>query len=252
VPVAPLWGNDHDLRQTVFELVANAIDATSSPGHVTLRVEPDGDQLRLIVQDDGVGMTEDVVERCFEPFFTTQVGHARGLGLSLVHGTVRRHRGRVDVKSQPGDGTTVTLTLPVNRETPNDRAPASIDPQARSLRVLVVDDNQSVLTIADALLRSEGHVVDVARSGDEALALFRAGGYDVMLTDQAMPHLSGVQLAVVVKSMSPTLPIIMMTGYDLGEGEDDAFPSVDVVLRKPLTLASLQTAIIAATSKPSA
>jgi CheY-like chemotaxis protein/anti-sigma regulatory factor (Ser/Thr protein kinase) len=247
--VGLIRGNERDLRQAVVELLCNAIEATTDGGEIAVRLQSSGNEVRLIVQDNGVGMTEDIVDRCFEPFFTTQIGHGRGLGLSIVHGTVRRHAGRVGIHSRPSKGTTVTVTLPMPVGNPGvDQSQSSGSPP-QQLRVLVADDNRSILTVVDAFLRCEGHSVDVARDSSDALSMYRVGQYDVVLTDQSMPHLTGMQLAVAIKEASPRQPIIMMTGYDAGDVGGEAIRGVDVVLQKPLTLASLQQALAKAVSR---
>jgi CheY-like chemotaxis protein/nitrogen-specific signal transduction histidine kinase len=242
-PIPPIRGNLQDLRRALIELLSNAIEATGVHGKIDVRLRVVGTEICLTVQDNGVGMAKDLVERCHEPFVTTQVGSGRGLGLSIVYGTLRRHDGRLDVRSRPGRGTTVTAFLPAAFGSSSADSGQLASKPERSLRVLLVDDNRSLLTVVEAMLRSDDHVVDVARDGNEALAIYRASKYDVVLTDQSMPHLTGLQLAAAIKAAAPRQPVIMMTGYDPEDAAEGAGRAVDVIVRKPMTLATLQRAL---------
>ena len=236
-------GDPRDLREAAVELIINAVEASPATKTVRIRHEYRPNEIRLIVQDDGEGMAEDVADRCFEPFFTTRHGHGRGMGLAVVYGTVRRHGGRVSIESRVREGSTVTISLPpafAASASGSDRvAPTAIRP----LHVLVVDDNASVRTVVEAFLSGDGHIVDIAVDTSEALAKIAAGDYNLILTDQSMPGRSGRDLAIAVKQVTPTLPVILMTGFDLELDQIDDAGSVDLILRKPLTLAALREAL---------
>ncbi len=238
-----IHGHRDDLRQTVVELISNAIEAKPASDTIVVRVEADGGWLRVSVRDDGVGMTEEVADRCVEPFFTTRKGHGRGLGLSVVHGTVRRHGGRVSIESVPGQGTTIVVGLPGLTPVASLDRPASVPIGMRPMRILIVDDNPSMRFIAEAFLKSDGYQdVDVAADGAEALRAFRPGRFDLVLTDYSMPGVGGEQLARTLKKADPNLLIGLMTGYDLEPGCLEA-NVIDFVLRKPLTRAALRQAL---------
>jgi CheY-like chemotaxis protein/anti-sigma regulatory factor (Ser/Thr protein kinase) len=242
-PIQPIRGNRQDLHQAVTELLTNAIEATATDGKIDVRLLDRDGEIQLFVRDNGVGMGEDLVERCHEPFVTTQGVSGRGLGLSIVFGTLRRHGRRLELQSRPGRGTIVTAVLSAARKSPwVDRAQAPCKPE-RSLRVLIVDDNRSLLTVIAAMLHSDGHVVDAARDGSEALARCRAGHYDVVLTDQSMPQLTGLQLAAEIKAAAPNQPVVIMTGYDPEDAGDGLGAAVDAIVQKPVTLAALQRAL---------
>ena len=175
-------------------------------------------------------MDEATLKRAAEPFFTTKgAGKGTGLGLSMVHGLAAQSGGAMRITSQPGDGTTVELWLPLSDAAAMADVlpqPASFGTAGRSYRVLVVDDDPLVVASTAAMLEDVGHVVSEALSGVHALDLLRLGTkVDVVVTDHAMPGMTGSELARQIRQHWPELPIILATGYaELPNGEDPGLP----------------------------
>jgi CheY-like chemotaxis protein len=199
----------------------------------------------LWVADEGHGMDEETVRRATEPFFTTKgVGKGTGLGLSMVHGLAEQSGGRLSLTSEPGECTTVILWLPANgsgvaAETAAP-APAVLPPQpaeARPLVIVAVDDDPLVLMNTTAMLEDLGHTVIDAISGPEALQkLSDAGPVDLVITDHAMPSMTGSQLAQQIRARWPALPVVLATGYaELPPGGNEELPK----LSKPFSQADL-------------
>ncbi|WP_445178425.1 PAS domain S-box protein [Pseudomonas sp. McL0111] len=221
--------DSNQLELAVLNLATNARDAMPEGGSVTLSAQPEivleqnhslvkpGRYVCLSVSDTGEGMDEATLSSAMDPFFTTKgLGKGTGLGLSMVHGFIEQLGGRFILKSTKGEGTRADLWLPVAS------ADARIEPleqpaetsRVPRLSVLVVDDDSLVLTSTSLLLEDLGHRVITAASGAQALALIDQGEVvDLIITDMAMPHMSGAELAHAIRVLKPDLPIILATGY---------------------------------------
>ena len=216
-------------------------------GEITLRTRQQEGDLVLEVADTGTGMDEDTRARCLEPFFTTKGQKGTGLGLAMVYGTMQRHGGRIELHSAPGEGTTFRLLLPLNAEvTPDAPAAPPVSEVQRPWRILVVDDQPVFVNILRHYLANDLHTVETAHDGSEALLKFGTRKFDLVITDRAMPHMRGEQLASAVKAVSPRTRVILLTGYGGAEVGDVTDGAVDAVVLKPVTHAALR-AIIAQT-----
>ena len=242
--VPAVGGNEAELREVLTNLILNAVDAMPAGGTITIRTGADGDQVLLEVKDTGTGMTDEVRQRCLEPFYSTKGGRGTGLGLAMVYGIVRRHRGILAIETELGKGTTFTIRLAVW----TGRGPAEGAPEpagsGRRLRILFVDDEPPVRHVVTEYLTADGHLVETANNGREALEKFLAGWFDLVVTDQGMPEMSGDQLASAIKQLVPNKPVILLTGFGdlmLASGEKPA--GVDLILGKPVTLATLRQAL---------
>jgi CheY-like chemotaxis protein len=202
----------------------------------------DGDLVEVEVRDTGRGMTPDVQARALEPFFTTKpAGKGTGLGLSQIHGMVAQMKGAVAIESAPERGTVVRLYLP--RALPGaivERAaiePPAVPPAVSGLRVLVVDDDAQVLAPVAEMLRGLGHDPVEAASGAEALRLLETdSSIELVLSDHAMPEMTGSEFAEIIRRRRPDLRIVLMTGYAEELPESGA---VRAVIRKPFTAETL-------------
>ena len=206
------------------------------------------------LSDTGTGMSEETRRRCLEPFFTTKGDHGTGLGLSAVYGIIERHGGMMDIESELGLGTCFCIRLPpaaeeaVAVETGDDGVVAD---SSGIRRILVVDDQPIILELLQTQLREDGHEIETANDGHEALAKLGAGGFDLLLTDQSMPGMTGEELAVAAREKFPTLPVILLTGFGGSTLDTDhEMPGVDIVLGKPATQVDLRRAIVQAMQKP--
>ncbi|MHB8765790.1 MAG: hybrid sensor histidine kinase/response regulator [Deferrisomatales bacterium] len=260
------------LQQVLANLVVNARDALPAGGRIRvvvrpLRVEP-GDRppvpgmepglwLSLSVGDTGPGIAPEHLPHIFEPFYTTKgPGQGTGLGLAQVYGLVRQHDGFIDVASQPGRGAMFTVYLPAvaRREAvppPEDQEPL---PRGSGETVLVVDDDPVVLETTRALLDGLGYQVLTARDGREALNVLTRdpAGVAALLTDMVMPGMGGVELAGELERRRLGLPLLLMTGYPLGD-EGEPGPSIrgaTAVLSKPVRRDRLARAMARALRRP--
>jgi PAS domain S-box-containing protein len=262
----PVLADTHQLELALLNLTVNARDAMPYGGEIVIaanevtvgdddsRLKP-GRYLHLRVSDNGSGMNEDTLRRATEPFFTTkEPGKGTGLGLSMVHGLAEQFGGRFNLRSRVNEGTTAELWLPVAQPGANatdasrndDAAPR----QAAPLRIVAVDDDPLVLTNTVAMLEYLGHVCYAASSGQQALDILKSDDQiDLVLTDQIMPKMTGLQLASAIQRDRPGLPIILTSGY-AGIEHDE---TVNVPrLSKPFTLDQLAAQIVRLGVRPRA
>jgi len=267
-PVGIPWVNTdaNQLETALLNLAVNARDAMAQGGAIVVAARSEtvaqsdvqlqpGEYVCLSMTDTGAGMDEGVLTRAIEPFFTTKdVGKGTGLGLAMAHGLAEQSGGRLALTSEKGRGTTVELWLPVAEKSENairvePSAPApTIEP--RPLVILVVDDDVLVLTNTALLLEDLGHEVFEAGSAREALAILRReSGVQLMITDQGMPDMTGLQLIEEVKADWADLPLILATGYaELPPGADPKL----ITLAKPFRGVDLAQAVEAAMAAPDA
>ena len=212
-------------------------------GSILLSTRPEKDAVLLEVSDTGAGMTEEVRQKCLEPFFSTKGPDGTGLGLAMVFGIIDRHGGSIDIQSEPGKGASFLIRLPIYEKGSKTSKISATIPAIRSLSVLVVEDEDRVREILVEYLRSDGHSVVTASNGIEGLEAFRKGRFDLVVTDRSMPKMSGDQLAVSIKRIV-NKPIIMLTGFGLFMGSEEERPAgVDYVLSKPIKLKTLREAV---------
>ena len=237
-------GNEAELRELLFNIVFNAIDAFPERGTITFRTSTRERSALLQVADTGIGMTEEVRSRCLEPFFSTKDKRGTGLGLGIVYGIVRRHDGTIEIDSAPGHGTVVTISLPLYKEKRTLARPEPEGVMERPLHILVVEDEPLVREIIKVYLSEDRHKIETASNGREGLEKYRAGIYDLVLTDRAMPEVNGDILAAEIKKINPHQPVILLTGFgDLMTGAGEKPEGVDLVMSKPFTLNSLRQAM---------
>jgi PAS domain S-box-containing protein len=236
----------HQLDQIVLNLAINARDAMVGGGVLTIctrngRTEEGATEVVISVADDGIGMAPDVVERVFEPFFSTKPkGEGTGLGLSTVYGIVQQNGGGVGITSRLGIGTTVTVALPAAEGAAEVAEATSPQPVAGTGLVLLVEDEEALRRGTARLLEALGYEVLTAGDGIEALEVMDAANrpIDVVVTDVAMPRMRGDELAQRLEARHPDLPVIFMSGYDSG-----ATPTGGRLLPKPVTESELLRAL---------
>jgi signal transduction histidine kinase len=263
----PVLVDANQLELALLNLALNARDAMPNGGRLTITAVgeskdesgagpdsrlPLGEYLRISIADTGIGMDEQTLAKATDPFFTTKgPGKGTGLGLSMVHGLAAQSGGLLRIDSAPNVGTTVQLWLPRATSIPaaaprivERLKPSPVAPQP--CRVLIVDDDQLVLTGTSALIEDLGHTAIEAHSAVEALSVLAAGTQvDIVMTDHAMPNMTGMQLAQALQERYPGLPIILATGF----AELPADPAKFRILKlaKPCTqhdiAAAIQTAL---------
>jgi len=256
------------LEQVIINLAVNARDAMTGGGQLTIRTAnetyrearavnaetmPAGDYVLIEVADSGTGIDPEIIDRIFEPFFSTkEVGQGTGLGLSTVYGIIKQSGGFVFVKSRPGKGTTFSIYLPALRETEEEarKATAEEEEVGRDLTgkgtLLLVEDEDAVRSFGARALRNKGYSVLEADCGETAVELLRAenNAVDLVITDVVMPRLDGPGLVKLIREGSPEIKVIFISGY-----AEDAFrKSLDEdvgihFLPKPFTLKQLATKV---------
>jgi CheY-like chemotaxis protein len=246
-----------------MNLCTNAVQAMPAGGVLEVRLErtevPErrsvlqgelapGPYVRLTVRDTGTGIEPQVLDRMFDPFFTTKgVGAGTGLGLSLVHGIVADIGGAIDVATAADEGTTFTIWLPVAGSAPPPKPqPASELPHGNGEVIMVVDDEQSLVELAEEMLAQLGYEPVGFESSTAALKAFADDPhrFDLVLTDEMMPELTGTGLAREIRRLRADIPIVIMSGYvDSAVAALARSSGVSEVLRKPLRRADIAEAL---------
>jgi signal transduction histidine kinase len=246
LPAAEIDANQVELA--ILNLAINARDAMPDGGAIAItaaeREHASGRFIELSISDTGEGMDSETLMRAIDPFFSTKApGKGTGLGLSMVHGLARQLGGWLELESEVGRGTQAALWLPVAAQEPVAAAPAAADvAPGRSATILVVDDDVLIGTSTVDMLQDLGHTVLSADSGAEALEILETeAAVELLLTDHAMPGMTGVELARIVRLRRPELPILLTSGYtDLPAGQSPDLPR----LAKPYHQAELQAEIV--------
>jgi PAS domain S-box-containing protein len=251
----------NQLENALLNLSINARDAMEGGGTLTistravrLQGQPDaadGEYVCIAVSDTGEGMSEEVLSRATEPFFSTKpTGKGTGLGLAQVYGIARQSGGTLSIESEVGRGTTVQLLLPAAAEgatasCPQRQAARSVAmaPAPANGLVLVIDDDDDVRSFLNASLEELGYRVVSADCGEDGLKQIEAHGPDLVLVDFAMPGMHGADVATAARKLHPQLPIIFVTGYAETEQLEGALGSDVPVLRKPFSIAQLADAV---------
>jgi signal transduction histidine kinase len=252
-------GADNEIRDALTNLVFNAVDALPNGGVIEVRTSvhsvttQEGAPTRnvcLEVSDTGVGMDEETRRRCLEPFFTTKGERGTGMGLAMVYGMAQRHGCALEIDSKPGAGTTIRLVFPISTAASVPAAPVSTpQAQARSLRILVVDDDPVLTQSLQCTLEEDGHRVTVADGGQAGIDAFHGARqalapFDIVITDLGMPHVDGRQVVASVRAATLDTPIIMLTGWGQRlQADNEQTPHVDRLLSKPPRLQELRKAL---------
>jgi PAS domain S-box-containing protein len=261
------FADQAQLELALVNLIINARDAMLTGGTVTVAVEnqvlpaknwadlPAGDYVLLSVTDTGTGISPDQLEKVMEPFFTTkELGKGSGLGLSMVYGFAKQSGGGFRLRSEVGRGTTAELWLP--RAPAHERAeekPPKKEPRlvpSRRLRIMLVDDHPEVRSTTAAVLADLGHDVVEAANGVDALDALkvRECDFDVMISDYAMPHLSGTEFLREARQVCPDVPALIITGYAEADAVRDRPDGVEILL-KPFTPHKLESALARITAE---
>jgi PAS domain S-box-containing protein len=261
-----MWGDPTQMRQVVLNLVTNGSDAVSGTGTIEIRVfevpgdgavlsemvppidpESGTDYLVLEISDTGCGMTPEMQARVFEPFYTTKFT-GRGLGLAVVHGIVRGHRGGVRVESAPQLGSTFSVAVPAIAQPadPLHSLSPSTDAWRGSGTILVADDEDLVRDVAEAMLRQIGFEVVAVQDGREAVQAFGAepDRFELVLLDLTMPIMTGAEALQAIRQLRPDVAVLIMSGYN----EQDTPPRPDgeqptAFIHKPFSLLTLRDRI---------
>jgi len=231
LPPARVDANQIELA--ILNLAINARDAMPEGGTIRIGVDlcppppesglGDPTYLGMKITDTGEGMDEETLKKAIEPFFSTKpLGKGTGLGLSMVHGLAVQLGGRLELTSEPGRGTTATLWMPIGESLPmTEPKTMPVAASGRSAIILVVDDDPLVAMSTVDMLEDLGHKVIEANSADQALKILEAGRpVDLLLTDHAMPGMTGIELAKIARKKRPAMPVLLATGYtDLPAGQ---------------------------------
>ncbi|MER9131344.1 DAHL domain-containing protein [Mesorhizobium sp. M0768] len=261
---AAMMGDPTELQQVVMNLGTNAAQAMNNRGALEIGLDttefvearmlshgnlPAGRYLRLAVRDTGSGMDQATLERIFEPFFTTKpAGQGTGLGLSTVHGIVIAHRGAVDVNSKPGEGTTFEIYFPrieaaeaTQNEDESDAAEVPVK-HGNGETILVVDDDTPLMQLAEEMLAALGYEPVGFDRSPAALSAFRTDPerFDLVLTDEVMPDMTGIEFSGRLHKIRPDLPVVLMTGYGRQlRSRQLTAAGISEVIKKPLLSAAV-------------
>ena len=238
-----IMGNPSGLDNAFTNLIFNAVDAMPDGGVVSIRTAKENDKALIEIKDTGTGMTLETRERMFDPFFTTKVGKGTGLGMSEVFGVIKRHEGKIEVESDVGKGTLITMTLPTTLQLESDTVPEETS-EYMPINILVIDDEDYVLDVVTDVLEDFGHHVTGFTSPTEGLDNFQDNPYDVVITDLGIPDMSGQEVAERIKAMNKKTPVILLSGWDIDlEQETDLKKVVDFSITKPFSPEAMEEVI---------
>jgi PAS domain S-box-containing protein len=241
----PLEGDEENLRIAVINIIFNAIDALPQGGKIRARCWADKSFAYLQIADTGVGMKPEVLERAFEPYFTTQRPLKSGLGLSVAYGTVKKHQGNIELKSEAGRGTTATIKLPLGAAKAGAAAgPLEGKPATPSVRIMIVEDDPTVASLLTDILSRGGWTVKTSDQPVAALKEAENGDFNLVIVDLGMPAMNGLEFSRRVKASAARTKVALITGWDVppGQGELDR-AGVDVLWRKPFNVDEIFTRV---------
>lgn len=240
----PVAGSHGELVDALSNIIQNSVEAMPSGGAISISTIDQDDEVIINISDNGVGMPSEVREKMFYPFFTTKGKNKTGLGLSVAYGILTRHQTAVDVVTEEGQGTSVTLIFQARPELARQEMKRRSKGVVSGLNVLLIDDDKALLTVVCELLDALGHNVVTAGEGVEALEKFDENRIDMVITDLGLPGMSGWDIAKAVKLRSANMPVMIISGWGAQIADSDINSrGVELVLPKPFTVSQLEEAI---------
>ena len=235
--IPPIIGNPSELREVLTNIIFNSIDAMPRGGEISIKTQQSNEEVKIMVTDTGIGIATDIKRKIFDPFFTTKGVVSDGLGLSIAYSIITRQGGNIDIESEEGKGTTVTISLPIPTEFEEVEEKTIMKREVASSTILVIDDEEMVRNILGNLLTQSGHSVFKASSGKEGIEIFKQGGIDLVFTDIGMPGMSGWEVSRFIKDNDSTTPVALITGWGVQIDDDKMKESgADLILNKPFRL----------------
>ncbi len=258
-----VWGNETQINQMMINLCSNAADAMANKnGQIQIEVSNEtiegnyltqnptltaGQYVKLQVSDNGVGMDKPTLDRIFEPYFTTkEIGKGSGIGLAVVHGIVQRHKGFITADSQPGSGTRFVIWLPIQKGDVSSESEDHIELPKGNEHILYVDDEPVIIELGKRHLENQGYTVLAMQDPVAALEIFEndPDQFDLVITDMAMPKMTGDQLIKAILKIRSDLPTIICTGYSETLSERDALHmGIRAFVMKPVDKVELVTMV---------
>jgi signal transduction histidine kinase/DNA-binding response OmpR family regulator len=250
------------IHQIIMNLATNAYHAMEKNGGILevnlsqveltadeFIIDPDiqvGQYVKLTISDTGHGISKDIIGKIFDPYFTTkEVGKGSGLGLSLVHGIVKNHRGTITIDSQEGKGSVFTILLPIIEKTVADQSETTGELLLGKETILFVDDDETIAKMMKQMMKRIGYQIEICTSSVEALELFqtKSDQFDIVITDMTMPQMTGDILAEKLRKIRNDIPIIICTGHSALIDEEKSRKMGMLYIMKPITMVSLAKTI---------
>lgn len=236
---------EHEIREVILNIVLNAIDAMEQGGKLFINTYDNGCKTYLEIKDTGIGMRKELIDKIFEPFYSTKECKGSGLGLSIVKKIIDDHNGDIVVKSTPGYGTEFIISF----DSFSDDIVCESEPiqkygekDFQISRVLVLDDKKYVAKSISELLGALGVETDIEIDSSNINSIIKEKDYDAIFCDLAMPNFNGIEVSKIVKKHSPNTKVVLMTGWT-GEIEDSEIKEIDYILGKPCTLEDISYAL---------
>lgn len=237
-------GNEAELREVITNILNNAFDAMPDGGDILIRAAMKDNFVVIELSDTGEGIEKNEINKIFDPFFTTKGPKSTGLGMSVSYGIIKQHGGIITVNSSKGEKTTFTIKLPPAKGTVVKKESVEAVTAQKNMDILVIEDEKIVCKVLEEILISEGHNVSTAPDGEQGIDVFRKKKFNLVITDLAMPGMTGWQVATEIKKIEKNIPVILTTGWELIPSEEESDKkNVDIILKKPFTVNSLKKAI---------
>ena len=257
-PIPAIWGSSDQLQHALGNILANAKDAMiETGGLLTISTSLKDDKVSIQINDTGPGIEPEMLEKIFEPFRGSKgilaggrAGYA-GLGLFAALGVIRSHRGEIKVESKPGEGATFTVILPLPSRSPLEELlprktaarPSRLSPGRRGVnKILLADDEEDIADFLQQFLEEKGFLVDIARSGREAVRRARKEDYGLIFMDVAMPDMDGETAIEEIINFKPEMRFVIISGYSPYEFPDDLMSNIVDYLQKPFSLSQIASA----------
>ena len=246
--VPTISGISSELTDVMVNIVANAIDAMPDGGTIQISSgsyqAENSEYAEIKIKDTGIGMSNEVKQKVFDPFFSTKGPKGTGLGMSVAYGIVARHHGNIALESELGQGTTCVLYFPAATQAERANRARSTPMEKQKIRILVIDDEDVIRDFLAEMFVTVGHEADVASTGPEGIAMFEAGQYDVIFSDLGLPDMSGWDVAKAIRAKNAQVPIVLLSGWGI-QLDDVRIKEcgVDLVLSKPCQMDELISAV---------
>ncbi len=244
----PVAGDESELREVFTNIIFNAVEAMPKGGKITVKTQTDKKSVSVSFTDSGTGIPDEVKQKIFDPFFTTKGVRNTGLGLSVAYGIIQRHQGNIQIESQPGEGTTVVVRLPVSKipkkEEPEEKKPKKPPGRGEPANILVIEDQKDVRELLFDILTSANYTVKLASGGAEGLEMSQREKFDIVFTDLGMPKMSGWEVARAIKEIDSYTTVFLITGWgvEMDEGKLKK-GGIDRVVTKPVRVEVLLTLV---------